>query len=97
MDEKKTIDKLGLSVLAHNTLRRAGIDTLDELLEVIESDDLRKVRGLSQKTAKEIVQKAYCRNCKRSIWGEYKDCDINIEDNGLYNRGLLSCGCKVRM
>ena len=97
MDEKKTIDKLGLSVLAHNTLKRAGIDTLYELLEVIESDNLSKVRGLSQKTAKEIMQKVYCRNCKRSIWGEYKDCDINIEDNGLYNRGLSLCGCKVRM
>ena len=59
MIEKKTIDTLGLSVLAHNTLKRSGIDTLDELLEVIESDNLRKVRGLSKKNSK--------RNCPKGI------------------------------
>lgn len=24
----------------------------------------------------------YCADCKRSIYGEYKDCDINIENAG---------------
>lgn len=24
----------------------------------------------------------YCKDCKRSIYGEDKDCDVNIENNG---------------
>lgn len=96
MNEKKTIDDLGLSVRNYNTLKRAGIDTLDELLEVIDNERLYKIRGLGMKAATEIMQKVYCRNCKRSIYGEYKDCDINIENGGLFVRGTSLCGCKVR-
>lgn len=29
-----------------------------------------------------MKQHNYCADCKRSIYGEYKDCDINIENNG---------------
>ena len=42
-----------------------------------------------------IDPKAYCKDCKRSVYGEYKDCDINIENDGLYVRGDSECGCKV--
>ena len=42
-----------------------------------------------------IDLKTYCKDCKRSIYGEYKDCDINIENDGLYVRGDSECGCKV--
>lgn len=97
MDEKKSIDKLGLSVRAYNTLKRAGIDTLGELLEVIDNERLPMVRGLGQKVACEIMRKVYCRNCKRSIYGEYGGCDINIENDGEYCKGLSLCGCKVRV
>ena len=37
----------------------------------------------------------YCKDCKRSIYGEYCDCDINIENNGRYVRGNHPCYCKV--
>lgn len=37
----------------------------------------------------------YCKDCKRSIYGEYKDCDINIENDGKYVMGDGECGCKV--
>ena len=37
----------------------------------------------------------YCRDCKRSIHGEYADCDINIENNGRYVKGDHPCYCKI--
>ena len=37
----------------------------------------------------------YCKECKRSIYGEYADCDINIENNGKYVKGEYPCYCKV--
>lgn len=37
----------------------------------------------------------YCRDCKRSIYGEYHDCDINIENDGKYVKGNSPCYCKI--
>ena len=37
----------------------------------------------------------YCKDCKRSIYGEYKDCDINIQNNGKYVMADDKCHCKV--
>lgn len=36
----------------------------------------------------------YCKDCKRSIYGEYKDCDTNIDNNGYYPCNW-ECHCKV--
>ena len=38
---------------------------------------------------------SYCRDCKRSIYGEYVNCDINIENNGKYVKWDYPCYCKV--
>lgn len=43
-----------------------------------------------------IDRDTYCKDCKRSIWGEYPDCDINIENDGKYCRST-ECGCKIPM
>ena len=40
-------------------------------------------------------RKEYCKNCKRSIYGEYHDCDINIENNGYYVGADDKCYCKI--
>ena len=37
----------------------------------------------------------YCKNCERSIYGEYKNCDVNIENNGKYVGTGDKCFCKV--
>ena len=38
----------------------------------------------------------YCKDCKRSIYGEYKNCDVNIENNGKYVAPPnQECGCKI--
>ena len=59
--------------------------------------DLKKIKNLSGKCYKEVKQAVYCTDCERSIYGEYKDCDVNIESNGKYVRGNCECHCKVLM
>ena len=43
----------------------------------------------------EQERKNYCKDCDRSIWGKYLDCDTNIEDNGYYNLSSEKCYCKI--
>ncbi len=51
-----TIEELELSVRSSNCLKRAGINTVEELTEKTE-DDLMKVRNLGKKSLQEIVNK----------------------------------------
>ena len=38
----------------------------------------------------------YCKDCDRSIYGKYHNCDINIENNnGMYVKGDSKCYCKI--
>lgn len=37
----------------------------------------------------------YCRDCDRSIYGKYHDCDVNIENKGLYVMSNDKCYCKI--
>ena len=41
-----------------------------------------------------IKREEYCKNCERSIYGEFPSCDVNIENNGKY---VLTgkCYCKI--
>lgn len=36
----------------------------------------------------------YCRDCDRSIYGEFPSCDVNIENNGKYTKEG-KCYCKI--
>lgn len=46
--------------------------------------------------AEKIKRDNYCKDCKRSIYGEYKNCDVNIENNGKYvGPPNQECGCKI--
>ncbi|MFW6386562.1 MAG: DNA-directed RNA polymerase subunit alpha [Bacillota bacterium] len=51
-----TIEELELSVRSSNCLKRAGINTVGELVEKTE-DDLMKVRNLGKKSLQEIINK----------------------------------------
>ena len=61
-DEKKekvlemTIEELDLSVRAYNCLKRAGINTVSELVQR-NQDDMMKVRNLGRKSLEEVEQK----------------------------------------
>jgi len=51
-----TIEELELSVRSSNCLKRAGINTVEELVDKTE-DDLMKVRNLGKKSLQEIKDK----------------------------------------
>ena len=60
-EEKKkvlemTIEELDLSVRSYNCLKRAGINTVEELANKSE-DDMMKVRNLGKKSLEEVIQK----------------------------------------
>lgn len=44
-----------------------------------------------------VNRETYCRDCKRSIFGEYKDCDVNIENKGKYVMAGEKCYCKINL
>ena len=51
-----TIEELDLSVRSYNCLKRAGINTVEELANKSE-DDIMKVRNLGKKSLEEVIQK----------------------------------------
>jgi DNA-directed RNA polymerase alpha subunit len=89
-----SLDELELSVRTYNCLRRYGIETAEQL-KVMTDDDLRRVRNLSVKCMDEAKRAVYCLDCKRSIYGEYRSCDADIENNGKYAMADMPCHCKV--
>ena len=51
-----TIEELDLSVRSYNCLKRAGINTVEELANKPE-EDMMKVRNLGKKSLEEVIQK----------------------------------------
>ena len=51
-----TVEELDLSVRSYNCLKRAGINTVDELIQRTE-EDMMKVRNLGKKSLEEIQGK----------------------------------------
>ena len=51
-----TIEELDLSVRSFNCLKRAGINTVEDLINKSE-DDMMKVRNLGRKSLEEVVEK----------------------------------------
>ena len=53
-----TIEELDLSVRSYNCLKRAGINTVEELIQRNE-EDMMKVRNLGKKSLEEVVNKLH--------------------------------------
>jgi len=53
-----TIEELDLSVRSYNCLKRAGINTVEDLTNRTE-DDMMKVRNLGRKSLEEVIQKLH--------------------------------------
>ena len=51
-----TIEELDLSVRSFNCLKRAGIDSVEDLINHTE-EDMMKVRNLGRKSLEEVIQK----------------------------------------
>ena len=56
-----TIEELDLSVRAYNCLKRAGINTVSELVQR-NQEDMMKVRNLGRKSLEEVEQKLQALN-----------------------------------
>ncbi len=55
---EKTIEELDLSVRSFNCLKRAGINTVEDLINKTE-DDMMRVRNLGQKSLEEVIEKLH--------------------------------------
>ena len=53
-----TIEELDLSVRSFNCMKRAGIDTVEDLINRTE-EDMIKVRNLGRKSLEEVIQKLH--------------------------------------
>ena len=53
-----TIEELDLSVRSYNCLKRAGINTVEDLTNKTE-EDMMKVRNLGRKSLEEVIQKLH--------------------------------------
>ena len=49
-----SVDDLDFSVRANNAMKRAGIFTVGEIIDMISNDELSHIRNLGKKTANEI-------------------------------------------
>ena len=52
-----SIDEIALSVRGYNVLKRSNINTLGELIEMLNEKDIKSLRNLGEKTAREIKSK----------------------------------------
>ena len=55
---EKKIEELDLSVRSYNCLKRAGINTVGELVQKTE-EEMMRVRNLGRKSLKEVVSKLH--------------------------------------
>ena len=77
------IEELDLSVRSYNCLKRAGINTVGDLIQKNE-EEMMRVRNLGRKSLKEVVQKLRERglDLKRSYDGEESyDSDIDYDED----------------
>ena len=55
------IEVLELSVRSMNCLRRAGIRTIGDFVDVVKNEeDLKKIRSCGEKSVKEIMRRVFC-------------------------------------
>jgi hypothetical protein len=83
------IDKLELTVRAHNSLLRAGIDTIEHL-DSIPDSDLLKVKNFNEKCLKDVKEKL--RKFKAGKHWECKYCDYTRPVEYPDDPGFFVCG-----
>ena len=52
-----SIDDMDFSVRANNSMKRAGVFKLGDIIDIISSEDLTKIRNLGKKTENEVKTK----------------------------------------
>ena len=69
-----------------------GGNFMDEAYEFM-GDELKAPEGMTKMSL--INRESYCKDCDRSIYGKYHDCDVNIENDGKYVMSDEKCYCKI--
>ena len=67
--------------------------TVTEL--IMDTDGKMMISVAGQKGEPMSDREMYCRDCDRSIYGKYHDCDVNIENGGRYVMADDKCYCKI--
>lgn len=92
-----TIEDLDLSVRAYNILKRARIDTVDQLQQ-LSDDDLLRLRNTSTHIVKEIREKVACVNTMtnadriRAMSDEELADMLQLESGELFCQNKKECG-----
>lgn len=77
------IEELDLSVRAYNALKRAGINTKEEI-ENFTEEDLMKIKGLNVRAMREVKEKLILKPVYTETWlVELTEDDIEIWDNDI--------------
>ncbi len=86
-EAETSIEELELSVRAYNCLKRAHIDTVQELVSILQErpEDLKKIKNLGQKTFEEIVEKV-------EKWSS----EVESKEEKGVNKGEAPGGLKIR-
>lgn len=73
-----SIDELDFSVRANNSMKRAGVFTVGEVVDLIANDELTRIRNLGKKTENEIKTRILMFGYERLSNAEKKKffCDI---------------------
>ena len=84
-EAETSIEELELSVRAYNCLKRAHIDTVQELVSILQErpEDLKKIKNLGQKTFEEIVEKVEKWSCLLYTSILDDDWTVVTKDGGL--------------
>lgn len=78
MEDVKTLEDLGLSVRSYNNLRRASVDTIDDLLS-LSYDELSSIHNLGNREVVEIRAKLMEAGLiKKNV--EFKNGDMKVKD-----------------
>lgn len=78
-----SIDNLYFSVRANNAMKRAGIFTVGEIIDIIASGDLTRIRNLGKKTENEIKTRIMAFGYEHLTESEKKRFFYNIVDMNI--------------
>ena len=78
-----SVDKIDFSPRANNSLKRAGIFTIGQIIDIIADDGLLRIRNLGKKTQNEIKTRILVFGYERLTEGEKQRFFCNLISNHL--------------
>ena len=81
-----SIDELDFSVRANNSMKRVGVFTIGEVIDLIESDGLLRIRNLGKKTQNEIKMRILVFGYERLTENERKRFFYDVVDKNCIDK-----------